>query len=52
MWIIKDWMGEILFDHEEFVDFEDAEEYLCEFFRKNAWDYEEYRQEYNVEEKC
>lgn len=49
MWIIKDWTGKIMFQ-DTFECFEDGEEFLSLFFENNKMDYEEWRQEYFIEQ--
>jgi len=49
-WIIKDWTGAIKFHSRTFPSFDDAEEFLCNYFDTNTMDYEEWRQEYYIEE--
>ena len=48
--IIKDWASNILFNEKQFKSFDDAEEFLCEFFSDNGSNYEEERGEYYIEE--
>lgn len=48
MWIIKDWAGNTCFFGKKFKSFEDGEEFLSE---QLGDDYEEDRQEYEIEEE-
>lgn len=51
-WVIKDWTGEVRFDNTEFTSFDDAEEFLTEYFDSfdNADEfYDENRGEYSIE---
>lgn len=48
MFIIEDWAGNRVFDDEEFTTFDDAEEFLENWFESNGLDYEEERQEYYI----
>ncbi len=50
MWIIKDWAGIRRFPDHEFNTFDDGEEFLCNFFHAENMNYEEWRQEYEIEE--
>lgn len=47
-WMIVDWAGNLMFPDELFDSFEDAEEFLSQFFFKEAMDYEECRGEYEI----
>lgn len=47
---IEDWGGNHLFIDREFMDFEEAEEFLSQYFYDNEIDYEEGRQEYEIVE--
>jgi hypothetical protein len=47
---ILDWAGNIKFNGKSFDTFEDAEEYLCEYFEDKGLDYDEERGEYEIEE--
>lgn len=49
IFIIKDWAGNDCFNGMKFPDFENAEEYLSNFIDGNGWNYEEIRQEYDIE---
>ncbi len=46
--IILDWAGNHIFPQESWPSFEDAEQYLCEYFEAEGLDYEEERQEYEI----
>jgi hypothetical protein len=45
---ISDWAGNICFDAKEFIDFDDAESFLCEVLDEN---YESDRGEYYITER-
>jgi len=47
-YIIQDWAGIHLFKDKEFPTFEDAWDFLLEFFHENDMDSEEWGQEYEV----
>ena len=47
---ILDWMSNDVFRGKTFPSFDDAEEYLSNFFDRSNMDYEEWRQEYYIEE--
>lgn len=49
VWVIRDWTCKRVFPN-TFTSFDDAEHFLCLFFDKNKMDYEEYRQEYFIDE--
>lgn len=48
-YIILDWAGNHMFPQDSWSSFDDAEEFLCEFFDKEGMDYEEWRGEYYIE---
>ncbi len=47
-YIILDWAGNKCFAGFTFESFDDAEEFLCEFFYQEEMDYEEWRGEYVI----
>ena len=49
-WIITDWARNIMFDGKEFKSFDDAWDFLYEFFDMNQMDADEWGQEYDVME--
>lgn len=56
MWIIKDWAGNEPTFHvspkeRTFKSFDDAEEFLSNWFEENSLDYEVERQEYDIIKK-
>lgn len=50
MYNIIDWAGNDCFDGKTFKTFDDAEEFLSEFFDDEGLDYDEERGEYEITE--
>ena len=48
-YVIYDWAGNLKFNGKRFATFEDAEEFLSEYFDKNGMEYEEWRDEYFIQ---
>lgn len=46
--VIYDWAGNLKFNGKQFETFEDAEEFLSEWFEKNGLDYDDFRGEYSI----
>lgn len=47
--IVRDWAHNQPFPEYDFVDFEEAEEFLCNYFDLNNLDYDELRGEYVID---
>lgn len=47
--VIFDWAGNLMFNGKQFPTFEDADEFLSDFFDKTGKDYDEWRGEYYIE---
>lgn len=51
MFRIMDWAYNDVFRGKTFVSFDEAEEFLCEYFEQSGKDYEEDRGEYEIIEE-
>jgi hypothetical protein len=49
-YVIKDWAGNLLFDGIKFSTFDAAESYLSDFFDLCDMSYDQWRDEYIIEE--